>query len=51
VLLDFRLEHPFLDDRLRLYAGVDNALDEEWTLSYGSPQPGRTVYGGVELRY
>jgi outer membrane cobalamin receptor len=51
VLLDFRLEQPFWEDHLRLYVGVDNVLDEEWTYNYGDPQPGRMVYGGFELRY
>ena len=51
VLLDLKLVQRFWEDRLRVYAGVDNVLDEEWTYNYGFPQAGRTFYGGVELRY
>ena len=51
VLLDLKVVQPFWEDRLRLYAGVDNVLDEEWTYNYGFPQAGRTVFGGIELRY
>jgi outer membrane cobalamin receptor len=51
VLLDLKLEQPLWEDRLRLYVGVDNLLDEEWTYNYGFPQTGRAVFGGLELRY
>ena len=51
VLLDLKLVQRFWDDRIRLYVGVDNVLDEEWTNNYGFPQSGRTVFGGIELRY
>jgi outer membrane cobalamin receptor len=50
-LVDLRLTQPLWDGRLSLYAGVDNILDEEWTLNYGLPQAGRTIYGGTELRF
>jgi len=51
VLFDLKLVQRFWEDRLRVQAGVDNVLDEEWTYNYGFPQAGRTVYGGIELRY
>jgi outer membrane cobalamin receptor len=50
VLRDLKLEQPLWEDRLRLYVGVDNLLDEEWTYIYGFPQAGRAVFGGLELR-
>jgi vitamin B12 transporter len=50
-LLDLRLEQPVWDERVLLYAGVDNVLDEEWTYNFGFPQAGRTVLGGVELAF
>jgi outer membrane receptor protein involved in Fe transport len=50
-LADVRLTQPLQEGRLSLYAGVDNLLDEEWTLNYGLPQEGRTIYGGAELRF
>jgi outer membrane cobalamin receptor len=51
VLLDLKLEQPLWENRLRLYAGVDNLLDQEWTYNYGFPQAGRAVFGGLRLRY
>jgi len=50
-LVDVKLTQPLREGRLSLYAGVDNLLDEEWTLNYGFPQLGRTIYGGAELRF
>jgi outer membrane cobalamin receptor len=50
-LLDLRLTQPLCQGRLSLYAGVDNLLDEDWTLNYGFPQQGRIIYGGAELRF
>jgi outer membrane cobalamin receptor len=50
VLLDLKLEQPLWEDRLHLYVGVDNLLDEEWTYNYGFPQAGRAVFGGLRLR-
>lgn len=50
VLLDLKLEQPLWEDQLRLYVGVDNLLDEEWTYNYGFPQAGRAVFGGIRLR-
>jgi len=49
--VDFKLTQPLWEGRLNLYAGVDNLLDEDWTLNYGFPQAGRTIYGGAELRF
>lgn len=50
-IFDVRLEQPFLDERLRVYAGVDNLFDEESEINVAFPQPGRVVYGGVDLRF
>lgn len=49
-LLDLRIEQPILGSRVLVYAGVENVLDEEWSYNFGFPQPGRSVFGGVELR-
>jgi outer membrane receptor protein involved in Fe transport len=51
VFFELKLVQRFWEDRTRLYAGVDNVLDEEWTYNYGFPQAGRTFFGGIELRY
>jgi outer membrane cobalamin receptor len=50
VLVDLKIDQRLWEDKLRLYVGVDNVLDEEWTYNYGFPQAGRTIYGGLELR-
>ncbi|MEJ2154141.1 MAG: TonB-dependent receptor [Desulfobacteraceae bacterium] len=34
-----------------IYAGADNLLDESYEESYLLPQPGRTLYAGVEYRF
>jgi len=36
---------------LELYLGAENLLDEDYEESYGLPQPGRTLYAGVEYRF
>jgi vitamin B12 transporter len=50
-LVDLRLGQALLEDRLRLYFGVDNVTDQESEVNVFFPQPGRTYYGGIELRY
>jgi vitamin B12 transporter len=50
VLLDLKLEQSLFENRLRGYVGVNNVLDQEWSINYGFPNPGRTVFGGLELR-
>jgi outer membrane receptor protein involved in Fe transport len=36
---------------VKLYLGVDNLFDQAYEEAYGFPQAGRTVYGGVDLRF
>lgn len=50
-LLDLRLGQALFDDRLDLYFGVDNVTDQESEVNVFFPQPGRTFYGGIDLRY
>lgn len=50
-IFDVRLEQPFAEDRLRVYFGVDNFTDQESEINVAFPQPGRSYYGGVALRY
>jgi len=50
-IFDLRLEQNLLKDRLRIYFGVDNFTDEESELTAAFPQPGRSYYGGVDLRF
>ena len=50
-LLDFSISQLVWEGRIRVYGGVDNTLDQEAVINYGFPQPGRTFFGGVELRF
>ena len=36
--------------RMRAYARIRNALDEDYAESYGFPQPGRAYVLGAEFR-
>jgi outer membrane cobalamin receptor len=49
-LVDAKLSQDVLGDRVNLYVGVRNLLDRDYEQSYGLPQAGRTVYGGVEVK-
>jgi outer membrane cobalamin receptor len=40
----------FLQGRLRAYARIENALDEDYQESFGFPQPGRAWVIGAEFR-
>ena len=49
-VVNLRVSQKVWDDRATLYAGADNLFDHNYETSYGYPQPGRFVYGGVEFR-
>ena len=46
-----KVSQKVLKDKVTLYCGVDNLLDENYEQSYGLPQAGRYIYGGIELRF
>ncbi len=48
-LVDVRLEQKILDNRFRAYVGANNLFDEDYEESYGFPQAGRMVYGGMKV--
>jgi outer membrane cobalamin receptor len=50
VVVNMKLSQKILKDRLNLYVGVDNLFDANYETSYGFPQPGRFIYGGLEFR-
>lgn len=50
-LVNMRFSQEFLRRHLALYVGVDNLFDEDYEESYGFPQPGRYVYGGMKFRF
>lgn len=49
-LVNLKLSQKLLDGKATLYVGADNLFDENYETSYGFPQAGRFVYGGVEFR-
>jgi vitamin B12 transporter len=49
-LVNVKLSQRLPGDKVTLYVGVNNLLDENYETSYGFPQAGRFVYGGVEFR-
>jgi len=46
-----KFSQTLLTTGLEIYAGVDNLFDKDYEESYGLPQPGRTIYGGIEYRF
>ncbi|MRR57926.1 MAG: TonB-dependent receptor [Deltaproteobacteria bacterium] len=50
VLVNLKVSQMILKDKLTLYVGADNILDENYETSYGFPQAGRYIYGGLEFR-
>ena len=49
-LVNVKLSQRVLDNKVTLYIGVNNLFDENYETSYGFPQAGRFIYGGVEFR-
>ena len=49
-LVNLKLSQKVADNRMTLYVGVNNLFDENYETSYGFPQAGRFIYGGVEFR-
>ncbi len=49
-LVDVKLSQRLLQDRLTIHVGATNLFDQNYESSYGFPQAGRFVYGGVEVR-
>jgi vitamin B12 transporter len=49
-LVNVKLTQKLMKDTWTLYIGVDNLFDENYETSYGVPQRGRFLYGGVEFR-
>lgn len=47
-VVDLKISHPFPDNNLSVYVGVNNLFDEDYEESYGFPRPGRTLYCGLD---
>lgn len=50
-LVDFNLRYALPGRRTELYVGIDNLFDENYAESYGLPQAGRFVYGGIRFTF
>lgn len=50
VLVNLKLSQKVFKDKLTLFVGTDNIFDENYETSYGVPQAGRFIYGGLEFR-
>lgn len=48
-LVNVKLNQKVLENRLNVYFGVNNLFDENYETSYGFPQAGRFIYGGIGL--
>ena len=48
-LVGVKLDQALLKGRLNLYLGADNIFDEDYEQSYGFPQAGRFIYGGIQV--
>ena len=48
-LVNLKLDQALLKNRVNLYVGVDNLFDVDYETSYGFPQAGRFIYGGVTV--
>lgn len=49
-LVNVKLSQRLWDGKATLYVGADNLFDVNYETSYGFPQAGRFIYGGVEFR-
>jgi len=50
-LVNLKLDQELIADRFNIYLGVDNLFDEDYEESYGFPQTGQTVYGGIKFQF
>jgi outer membrane receptor protein involved in Fe transport len=50
-VVNLKLNQTIGASGLQVYVGADNLLDEAYEESYGLPQPGRTLYAGVEYHF
>lgn len=51
LLVDCRINKAAAGGALDLYFGVNNLFDEDYEQSYGLPQAGRMIYGGVNWKF
>jgi vitamin B12 transporter len=51
LLVDWRINKAAAGGALDLYFGINNLLDANYEQSYGLPQAGRMIYGGVNWKF
>ena len=49
-LVNLRVSQAVFGQRLRVFVGADNLLDDGYAEAYGLPQAGRFIYGGIDLQ-
>jgi outer membrane receptor protein involved in Fe transport len=47
--VDLNLRYDLPGRKIGLYVGADNLFDADYAESYGLPQAGRFVYGGIRI--
>jgi vitamin B12 transporter len=50
-LVNVKVSQKFLKNKLNVYFGVDNLFDKDYETSYGFPQEGRFIYGGIQYSF
>ena len=50
-VVNLKLNQNLGTSGFNIYAGAENLLDETYEESYLLPQPGRTLYAGVEYHF
>jgi outer membrane cobalamin receptor len=50
-IVNLKLEQKLYRENFFIYLGADNLLDEDYEESYGYPQPGRTAYAGLRVKF
>ena len=51
IVVNVRLSQSLWDDRIIVYIGADNILDEDYEETYALPQAGQVIFGGMEARF
>jgi len=50
-VVNVKLSQLLWNDRITVYVGADNVLDEDYEETYALPQAGQYIYGGMEMRF
>ena len=50
-VVNLKLDKTLMNDKLDLYLGADNLLDEDYEQALGFPQSGRMIYGGFKFQF